>query len=136
MQAKSPGDQADRPRPRRLPLAQHVQIVRVVHDAEHVSERVDDGRGDETRVAARRDRLVLACGRHQTLERRLDVVYVPVRDRAAGGVCVSRRCVLAVDDPEAVTTSTASGPSSGSSSQGGAAKAEAFRAGSPSGSSV
>jgi hypothetical protein len=68
----------------RLLPADDIQVVRVVHDTEHVSEGIDDGRRHESRLTPRGDRLVLLCAqRQQTLERRLDVVDVPVGDRTA-----------------------------------------------------
>jgi hypothetical protein len=77
--------------------------MRVVHDTEHVPEGVDHGCGHESRLPPRSDRLVLArAEREQTLERRLDVVNVPVGDRAARRVGVALRRVPAVDDPQLV----------------------------------
>src|SRR6266508_76140 len=77
------------------------EVVRVVHDAQHVAERVDHGGGDEPRGPAWRDRLVLlGAHRQQSLNRGVDVVDVPVHDGAARLGRGAGRCVAAVDDAQ------------------------------------
>jgi hypothetical protein len=58
--------------------------VRVVHDAQDVTEGVDHRSGDEPLLAAVRKRLVFPCSHGlQPLEGRRHIVDVPVQDGAA-----------------------------------------------------
>ena len=94
-------EQGHRPHAVRVGL-DHLDVVRVVHHPEHVAERVDHRGGHEAR-AARRDRLVLrGAQRQQPVDGALEVVDVPVHDRAAGLARRAGRRVAAVDDAELV----------------------------------
>src|SRR5690606_7273289 len=84
------------------PARDDLEVVRVVHHAEHVAERVDHRHRDEA-VAVFGDRLVRGGAQgEQPVEGALQVVDVPVHDRTAGARGVPGRCVAAVDDPDLV----------------------------------
>ena len=69
----------------------------VVHDAEQVAERVDDRRGHEPGTPLGDGVMLLGPQRQQPLERRVHVVDVPVKNRAAGSARTGRG-VAAVND--------------------------------------
>ena len=61
--------------------------VRTVHDADRVSERINDGRSCETAPALGGGRVTVCPVRNEGGERRVNIVGVPVGD---GGCCRSR----------------------------------------------
>ena len=64
--------------------AKDLQVVRVVHYAQDVTEGVDHGSGDEPLPAVREDLVLFRSHGQQPLEGRRHVVDVPVQDGAAG----------------------------------------------------
>src|SRR5262249_9283482 len=64
----------------RRPPRQHLEVVRVVHDAQDVSKGIDDGSGDESHAALRVRLLLRRSHGQQLLESCFDVVDVPVHD--------------------------------------------------------
>ena len=99
--APPPVGKADRARHVAFSDGEDVEVVRVLHDAQHVAERVDHRRGDEPLVPVRSDRLVLrGPHRQQPLDGGVEVVDAPVHDRAAGPGRRAGRRVPAVDDAQ------------------------------------
>src|SRR6266516_2303298 len=85
-----------------LQRGQDLEVVRVVHDADDVAEGVDDRRRAEAGVVASLNDSLEDRGAQldQALQFALQVVDVPVDDRAGGAVAYLVRRVLGVDDPQ------------------------------------
>jgi predicted DNA-binding transcriptional regulator YafY len=76
--------------------------VLVVHHAEEVAEWVDDRRGDEAGPALDRGFVRCRTQGQQPPEAGLNVVHMPVDDRAAGLAWPAGRCEPAIEDAELV----------------------------------
>lgn len=57
---------------------EYLHIMRILHEAQDVAERINDGGRHKTRIAAFRNRII-HCGAHglEPLKRRLDIIHMP-----------------------------------------------------------
>ena len=80
--------------------------MRVIHDAEDVAERVDDGGGDKPRAMVLGRLKLGRAHREQAVERGRHIVDVPVHDHTGRPGRRTGRCVAAIDDAQLVLVVT------------------------------
>jgi hypothetical protein len=75
-------------------------IVGVIHDPQHITERIYNGSSDETRLAWCQ-RIVL-CGTHRLefCQSSLDIIHMPEQNRSPRTGCCPFVSITAVDDPQ------------------------------------